>query len=238
MNVLRSAPFSPVAVASALQVVIFCCWLFSCEAWAMACPATTASAAPIATNHVVRLIPTPFANRLSKRCILTPTRALLHVRIGTATAVGDETLDPGPQHRQRHRAELQHRIVKGAHVEALAERFFRARTGVEKLALAQVVRQRLPRPGDVAVHLGAELSLGERGVLPEVLDRLLARPALGMNAGVDDQARGAPDLVAEHAKALVGRVVQPHLEPELLAVQRPAFAVSGDVGELAEHRLV
>src|SRR6266436_3333737 len=67
MNVLRSAPFSPLAVASALQVVIFCCWLFSCEAWAMACPATTASAAPIATNHVVRLIPTPFANRLSKR---------------------------------------------------------------------------------------------------------------------------------------------------------------------------
>src|ERR1700730_18881280 len=66
MNVLRSAPFSPFAFASALQVVILCCWLFSCEAWAMACPATTASAAPIATNHLVRLIPTPFANRLRK----------------------------------------------------------------------------------------------------------------------------------------------------------------------------
>jgi len=36
MKVLRSAPFNPLAVASALQLVIFSCWLFSCEAWATA----------------------------------------------------------------------------------------------------------------------------------------------------------------------------------------------------------
>src|SRR2546430_1538704 len=177
-------------------------------------------------------------SRTGNRRIVTPTRALLHVRIGPPPAFGNETVDPGLQHRQRHRAELQHRIVKGAHVEALAERLLRARTGVEKRALAQVVRQRLPRPGDVAIHLGVDLALGERGVLPEVLDRPLARPALGVNAGVHDQARGAPDLVAEHAEALVGGVVQSHLESELLAIQRPAFAVGGEVRELAEHRLV
>src|SRR5438094_398823 len=32
MNALRSAPISPFAFASALQVVIFSCWLFGCEA--------------------------------------------------------------------------------------------------------------------------------------------------------------------------------------------------------------
>src|SRR5256885_11032636 len=50
--------------------------------------------------------------------IVTRTRALLHVRIGPATALGNETVDPRLQHRQRHRAELQHRIVKGAHVRS------------------------------------------------------------------------------------------------------------------------
>src|SRR5438874_10030999 len=90
-------------------------------------------------------------SRTGNRRIVTPTPALLHVRIGPPPACGNETVDPGLQHRQRHRAELQHRIVKGAHVEALAERLLRARTGVEKRALAQVVRQRLSRPGAVVL---------------------------------------------------------------------------------------
>ena len=59
-----------------------------------------------------------------------------------------------------------------------------------------------------------------------------------MDAGIDHQPRGAPDLVAEHAEALVSALVHPHLETELLAVERPALAVGRDIGELAEHRLI
>src|SRR5205814_7897060 len=44
--------------------------------------------------------------------------------------------------------------------------------------------------------------------LLEVIHRLLARPALCMDAGVDHQPRGAPDLVAEHAEALVSALVR------------------------------
>src|SRR5256885_15927952 len=35
--------------------------------------------------------------------------------------------------------------------------------------------QRLPRPGDVAIHLGVDLALGERRVLPEEIGRASCR---------------------------------------------------------------
>src|ERR1700733_14027553 len=163
---------------------------------------------------------------------------LLHFRIGPAAALGNEALDAGLQHRQRHRAELEHRVVEGADVESLSECLLSPRPSLKDGALAEVVRERLPGPGDVAVDLGADLALWQRGVLAEIVERLLARPPLGVDAGVDYQARRAPDLVAEHAEAVVGRVVHAHLAAELLAVERPALPVGGDVSELAEGGLI
>ena len=64
--------------------------------------------------------------------------------------------------------------MKGADVEALAECVFGAAARLENGPLAQVVRQGLPRPGDVTIDLGADLALGERGVLAEVIQRLRA----------------------------------------------------------------
>src|SRR2546430_17541502 len=52
VKVLRPAPFNPLAVASALPLVILCCWLFPWEAWAMAWPAPIPGARPPATRQV------------------------------------------------------------------------------------------------------------------------------------------------------------------------------------------
>src|SRR5207244_9720579 len=161
---------------------------------------------------------------------LSPAGPLRHGRVGPAAAAGDEAVDLRLEHRQGHGSELEHRIVKRAHVEAVAEGFLGARARLEQGPLAEVVGKRLARPGDISVHLGGDLVLGERGVLLEVIHRLLARPALCMDAGVDHQPRGAPDLVAEHAEALVSALLHPHLETELLAVERPALAVGRDIG--------
>src|SRR3974377_1702412 len=144
---------------------------------------------------------------------------LLHVWIGATPTLGHKALDARLEHRQRHRAELEHRIVEGADIETLAERVLGARARRENGTLAEIVGQRLRRPGDVAIDFGADLTLGERRVLPQVIERLIARPALRVHAGIDDQARGAPDLVAEHAEAVVSSVVHPHLHAETLAIE-------------------
>src|SRR3546814_5901392 len=48
---------------------------------------------------------------------------------------------------------------------------------------AELVAQRLGRPRDVAVDLGGDLVLAQRGVVAQVGQRLLAGPALGVHAG-------------------------------------------------------
>ena len=63
--------------------------------------------------------------------------------------------------------------------------------------------------------------------------------AHGPHAGhAHDEARGAPHFVGFAAEFLVGRVVDAHLLAEFFAVQRPAFAVRGNVVFAAEFRLV
>src|SRR5262249_23219721 len=59
-----------------------------------------------------------------------------------------------------------------------------------------------------------------------------------MNAGVDNEPRGAPDLVTEHPKAVVWRFVHPHFLAQSFTIKRPAFAVRGNVIESPKIRLV
>ena len=108
----------------------------------------------------------------------------------------DPGVDPVFEHRQRHRSQCQDRIVEGALVELRPE--LRLGFGAQPAdgQLAELVGQRLSRPADVAVDLGLDLMLRQRGVAREIVDRLLARPAVAMDAGVDHQPRGAPHLVA------------------------------------------
>ena len=78
--------------------------------------------------------------------------------------------------------------------------------------------------------------VAEGGIVVEEALRLLAGPALRVDAGVDHQPRRAPHLIGEHAEPLVGGAVEAHLVSQPLAVECPAFAIGGNVGVAAERR--
>ena len=96
------------------------------------------------------------------------------------------------------------------------------------LDFAQLVRERLPRPRDVAFDLGRDLVLGQRRTRAQILHRLLARPAELVDARVDDETARAPHLVRQPPEVLVRRFVDAHHGAEPLGVQPPAFAVTGE----------
>ena len=72
----------------------------------------------------------------------------------------------------------------------------------------------------------------------EEVDRLLARPALRVKAGVDDEPARAPHLVGQAAEVAVRVGVEAHLQAEVLRVESPALAERVDVEEAAERRQV
>ena len=110
------------------------------------------------------------------------------LRIRTRSTVGDERVNALLQHRQRHRSHMQDGVVEVADIELRPQRFFGPRACFLDRHLAQVVRQGLARPRDVAIHFGLDFVPRQRRVLHQVGLRLLARPALGMHARVDDEA--------------------------------------------------
>src|SRR3546814_11694462 len=75
-----------------------------------------------------------------------------------------------------------------------------------------------------------------RSVLFRPFDRLLAGPARVVDAGVDDEAGGAPQLHAEAAEIGIGIVVEAHVLAELLGLEAPALGIGCDAAELAEGR--
>ena len=78
------------------------------------------------------------------------------------------------------------------------------------LQFAQLVRERLARPGDVSFDLGRDLVLGQSRMLPEVLHGPFPRPPELVDAGIDDQPAGAPHLVRQTAEVLIGGLIDPH----------------------------
>src|SRR5262249_60506251 len=82
------------------------------------------------------------------------------------------------------------------------------------------------------------MMLVQRGVIVHILECLFARPTMRMETGVDNETRSAPDLITEHAEALVWRVVHAHFLAQLFTIKRPAFTVRGNVVESPKLRLV
>ena len=62
--------------------------------------------------------------------------------------------------------------------------------------------------------LGLDVGFTERGVGTDVVDRLLARPALGVHARVHHQPHGAPHLRRQRAEPAVAIGVQPEIAAE------------------------
>ena len=75
---------------------------------------------------------------------------------------------------------------------------------------------------------------GERRVLGQVVEHLLARPAQGVYSGVDDEPAGPPDLVGQAAEVAVRILVDARLEPEVLGVEPPPLAKGREVVVAAE----
>src|SRR5215831_18327294 len=86
--------------------------------------------------------------------------SLLHIWVRAFAAFGDEAVDPRGDNGQRYRAELEHSIVEGADVEFRSERFLCFFAGTHDREFAHIIREGLPGPGDVTVHLGFDLMLG------------------------------------------------------------------------------
>ena len=105
------------------------------------------------------------------------------------------------------------------------KRFLRAVAQLQNLHLPDLVGQRLARPSNVAVHLGLHAGLIHVRVLVEVLDHLVAGPALGVDAGIDHQADGAPDVGFQAAVVGVGVLVEANVLAQPLGVERPSLRV-------------
>src|SRR5258708_32300984 len=98
---------------------------------------------------------------------------------------------------------------------ARAERALRAVAQLEDLQLAQQVGAGLAGEDHVALDLARPDAVG---------DRLLARPVLGVDAGVDDQAPRAKEFRVELAEeALRVALVPAGFGRQPLGVERPAL---------------
>src|SRR3546814_4563173 len=89
--------------------------------------------------------------------------------------------------------------------------------------LADHVAGRLAGIVDVALDLLDDVALAHQRVFLEIVDRLLAAPALGVEAGVDHQPHRPPELRGEHAELRHGIVRTEEPTSELQSTMRNSY---------------
>ena len=104
------------------------------------------------------------------------------------------------------------------------------------LQFADHVGGRLAGIDDVAFDRLDDPALGVGAIVLDILDRLLAGPALVVEAGVDHQPDRAVELQLQTAEVAVGIGILPHLLAQFLRIKPPAFAIGAVAAELAERR--
>src|SRR5438477_12881524 len=150
----------------------------------------------------------------------------------TARLATHPALHLGLEHRQRQGAVAKELVVEGAEVERGAQRRLGLPSQRQDLELADLVAKRLAGPRHVALDLA--LVVGRRSA--QVVDGLLARPALGMKTDVDDQPRGAEQLGPQHPEPVRAIGVDAQIRAQALRVERPALAERRVPAETAERR--
>ena len=103
----------------------------------------------------------------------------------------DPFVGAGFEEVQRQRAAVQDFVVEGADIELRSQLLLGMVAEFANLELPEFLAERLSGPGDVAVGLGLDRGLVDGTGLAHEFDDLIATPALGVNAGVDNQAHGA-----------------------------------------------
>ena len=129
------------------------------------------------------------------------------------------------ERRERQGAVGQDRVVEPRMSNAAPRRRSRLRADPQQLQLAGLVGEGLAGERDVAVDLVRDGARRERRVGEHVVDRLLARPAHRVDAGVDDEPRRPPGVERQHPEAVEVAGVEPHLVGQPLGVQAPALEV-------------
>ena len=112
--------------------------------------------------------------------------------------------------------------MKGPRIEARAQLALRAQPLRCDSQGSNRTGKRLGRRCRAAIGLKRRLSGREWCIRAEVVDRLLARPALGVNASVHNHSTRPHDLVREVGKVTVWITVQAKITTEGFTVLRPA----------------
>ena len=86
---------------------------------------------------------------------------------------------------ERKSAAVEDFVVEGANVEFIAELIFGVLAKSKNLQLSEFVSESLSGPRNVPVYFTLNIRLVHRGVAVEVLDHLIAGPALFVNAGIN-----------------------------------------------------
>ena len=116
------------------------------------------------------------------------------------------------EHRQRHRACVQHPGMERGEIEFRPLLFLHPLAQLVELARAEFVRQRLPVViGGIPQRLGIDLQIRFERVGAHVGDGLFARPAEHVHARVDHEARGQEQIHREPSGARIGIAVHAHL---------------------------
>jgi hypothetical protein len=121
---------------------------------------------------------------------------------------------------------LEHGVEPGQ-AELVAQRGLRLLAIGHPCGVADLVAARLADHRAVALDLALAARLGEAGLFHHVGGRLLAAPAIVVNAGVDHQAHRAEQERLEIAGAL-DPVIAAQFIAQLLGIERPALAIGGN----------
>src|SRR6266540_5990008 len=133
-----------------------------------------------------------------------------------ATAAGrDPLVDELLQHGQGEHAAIDHDGMEIAHIEFRTEGLLRAGAQLEELALAEHVSEGLRRIGEVAIDFARREILVQATLACHVRDGLVARPVVRMDAGIDNEPRGAKELGLQVPVVLEGILVEAEIEAEL-----------------------
>src|SRR6267143_5781237 len=138
------------------------------------------------------------------------------------------------KHRHGQCARHKHLRVEGTHIEARSEFLLGLGAKAPNGQLADFVRERLARNGDIALNLRGGIGAAHRRIVEHVGDRRIAAPTLSVDTGVDDQAHGPQDLVIQMAVQLIRIGEHPKFGPKALRVERPAFDIGGITTEALE----
>src|SRR3546814_16142004 len=112
------------------------------------------------------------------------------------------------EHVERDVAALDDDIVEVAQVVARPQRRLGAAALADDLAMADLVAAGLAGPTAIAVDCAGDLQRVRHVAHDEEFDRFLARPALGVEAGVYDEAAGAEGVtvaIAQQSGRACGR---------------------------------